>query len=97
MADVNLMAKAEKYLTLFEEIKKKAGGDERIAQAVLVEVTKDRRMEEMREEREARNGEPATPKQLDYLKNLGVPVSQGLTKKQASELIDEALDKEEDE
>ena len=96
MTDINMMAKAEKYLALFDEIKRRTGGDERVAQIVLAEVAKDRRMEEIKEEREARNGEPVTTKQVEYLKNLGVPVTPGLTKKQASILIDNALDKESD-
>jgi hypothetical protein len=47
-------------------------------------------MEQIREEREGMNGEPATMKQLQYLKTLGMQVSPGLTKRQASRLIDNA-------
>jgi hypothetical protein len=84
---------AERYINLYGEIRKKTG-DDRVAQAILAEVAKDRRMQEMREEREARNGELATAKQLQYLENLGVKVKPGLTKKEASALIDEAVEKE---
>ena len=93
MADISITARVEKYLSLFEEIRRRVS-DDRIAQAILSEVAKDRRMEEMREERELRNGEPATTRQLQYLKNLGVEVTPGLTKKQASILIDNAVEKD---
>ena len=93
MANLNMVGEAEKYIALFDEIKKRVG-DERIAQTILSEVNKDRRMSVMKEEREEKNGEPATAKQLQYLKNLGVETTPGLTKKQASILIDNALDKE---
>ena len=89
------MAKVERYLDLHGEIARRTS-DERLAQTVLVEVAKDRRMQEIREERELRNGEPATARQLEYLKRLGVEITPGLTKKQASILIDNALDKEEE-
>lgn len=86
MADTNLTAKVEKYLALFEEIRKRTS-DDRVAQAILVEVAKDRRMDEMKEEREAGNTEPATPKQLQFMRELYIDIPGGVTKKQASELI----------
>jgi len=90
----NMMANVEKYLELFQEIRNKVG-DDVVARTVMQEVAKDRRMEEIREERELRNGEPATAKQLQYLKNLGVAITPGLTKKQASLLIDNAIAEDE--
>ena len=36
------------------------------------------------------NGEPATGKQIAYLRNLGVKAPKGLSKQEASALIDEA-------
>jgi hypothetical protein len=94
MVDQNMLGRAEKYLELYNAIKAKTSGDDRLALTVLQEVTKDRRMDEMREEREQRNGEPATPKQLQFLKKLGVEVRPGITKREASMRIDEALMKE---
>ena len=94
--DQNMLGRAEKYLELYETIKAKTNGDDRLALSVLQEVTKDRRMDEMREEREHRNGEPATPKQLQFMKKLGVEAKPGITKREASMRIDEALMKEED-
>ena len=69
-------------------------GDERIAMTMMQEISKDRRMDEMREEREIKNGEPVTTKQLKFMKKLGIEAQPGLTKKQASMLIDEELGKD---
>ena len=91
--NTSTQAKLDQYLDLYDEIKQKVRGDERAALMMLQELTKDRRMEEIREERELKNGEPVTSKQLEYLKVLGVEITPGLTKKQASILIDNALDK----
>jgi len=93
----------EEYLTLFEGIKARTG-DERSAVVILQEVNKDLRMAQIREER-ASNGNgnsqkedaPATQKQRDYLRRLGVNAPAELTKKEASGLIDEALAKESEE
>jgi len=93
--EAHIIGKAEKYLGLFEEVKNRVG-DDRIAMSIVQEVSKDRRMDEMREERESKNGEPATVRQLQFMKSLGVEATPGLTKKQASGLIDEALAKESD-
>lgn len=67
-----------------------------IAIAVLGEYGKDRRAEVMKEARlngySNGNGQP-TPKQIAYLKRLGIEMPEGLTKQQASKLIDEAKNK----
>ena len=47
----NIKGKLENYLELFQEIKKKIS-DERIALSMMQEISKDRRMEAIREERE---------------------------------------------
>ena len=91
----------ESYLKLCNDIKAKTG-DERTAMAILQEVNKDVRMAQIRAERENGNGngngnsdnQPASPRQKSYLKRLGVEIPAGLNKKRASELIDEALEKE---
>ena len=99
--DIN--KRIEEYLTLFEGIRARTG-DERSAVAILQEVKKDLRMAQMREERASNsngNGQredaPATQKQRDYLRRLGVNAPEELTKKEASGLIDEALAKESEE
>ena len=86
----NIQAKLDKYLDLFEELKQKTG-DEKTALSLLQEVSKDRRMEEIREERENKNSEPATTRQLMFMKKLGIEVPPGVTKKEASISIDEEL------
>ena len=99
--------KIEGYLKLLESIKVRVG-DDRIAMDILKEVQKDLRMEQIREERASNgnshnnshtgsNDRPATQPQINYLRKLGVSVPTGLTKKRASELIDEALAQEEPE
>ena len=89
--DQNMLGKVEKYLDLFSEIKARTNGDDRLALLVMQEVTKDRRMEEMKGERASRNSEPATSKQLEFLKKLKIEIPPGLSKKQASGFIDSAL------
>ena len=84
----NIQGKLEKYLELFQEIRGKVD-DERTALTLLQEVSKDRRMEQIKEEREMKNGEPATTRQLQFMKKLGIEIPPGVTKKQASMLIDE--------
>ena len=89
----------ESYLKLYNDIKARTG-DERTAMAILQEVNKDIRMAQIRAERESGNGksngddQPASPRQKNYLKRLGVEIPAGLNKKRASELIDEAVAKE---
>ena len=90
--DKELLEKAESYLEVLDKIKERVS-EERTAMSILTEVNKDRRMTEMREERNAENGGTATAKQLAYLKRLGVKTKAGLTKQEASVLIDEAVDK----
>ena len=86
---------ANRYVELFEDLKTRVGSDD-VALAIVEQVGKDNRVERMNSLRAVNdsgiaNGEqPATEKQIGYLKSLGVEVSAGLTKKQASGLIDEA-------
>ena len=52
-------------------------------------------MEKIQSERskDASNDIPATKKQIGFLKDLGIEIQPGLTKKQASDLITEAKGK----
>ena len=84
--NANMMAKVEKYLELLGEIKGKVG-DEATAARILTEVANDRRMEEIREERQ-NHAQPATTRQLQFLKRLGVEVEADVSKTEASRLID---------
>ena len=80
----------ESYIKLYEEIKERVQ-DEQLAATILREVAKDRRMAEIAEAKSNGSGDmSATPKQIGYLKKLGVEIEPGLTKARASELIDEA-------
>lgn len=94
--DKNMQVRLDNYFELFQEINQRVN-DEKIALSLLQEAAKDRRTEEIREERDNKNGEQATPKQLQYLKSLGIKAQPGLTKKEASMLIDEELGKNNDE
>jgi hypothetical protein len=58
-----------------------------IAIAILQEVSKDRRMEQVKQEREKRQND-ATPRQIGFLKDLGVDIPEGLSKQEASRMID---------
>jgi len=83
----DIREKVEGYLWLFEQIKEKSGS-ETVALALLQEIGKDRRMEEMQE---AKNNEPATSKQKKFMDDLGIKYPKTVTKKEASALIDEEL------
>jgi len=89
----NIQAKLDNYLELFQELKQKTGGDDGTALRLLQELAKDRRTEEIREERENKNSEPATDKQKKFMKKLGIDFPGTVTKQEASMLIDEELGK----
>jgi len=82
------------YIDLYVELQNKLG-DEHIAMLILEQVAKDARMNAIAA-RDNSNGEsngeshPATEKQIGFLKRLGVSVPVGLSKREASRMIDEA-------
>ncbi|MEO0126285.1 MAG: hypothetical protein ABIL44_00875 [candidate division WOR-3 bacterium] len=89
--------RAEEYLWLFKGIYKRiddALDKERLAIAIMQEMAKDMRMEVIKQEKEQtrieKAKEPATVKQINYLRILGVSVNEELTKQKAAELIDMA-------
>ena len=89
----DMESKLEEYLQLLEQIKQKTT-DERTAVSLLQEVSKDRRSAEIREERETKNNDtkdsqPATEKQKQFMKKLGIKFPATVTKQGASMLIDE--------
>lgn len=93
----NMQSKLDEYLRLLEQIKEKTT-DERTAVALLQEVSKDRRSAEIREERETKGGDaqevvPATEKQKQFMKKLGIRFPATVTKQEASMLLDEELAK----
>lgn len=82
-------ARLEHYLGLLDEIKAKVG-DELDAVRILSEIAKDERMEQIREEKKIK-AEPATTKQLQFMKKLGLEAQPGISKTEASRLIDDEL------
>ena len=84
--------RVNQYSRLLEEIRQQVN-DIQVAIAILQEVTKDQRMSSIRQERKMNGDQPATEKQLAYLKNLGVDAEANMTKQEASSLIDEMLAK----
>jgi hypothetical protein len=76
----------EEYVRLYDAVKKHVS-DSSLALAVLQEIRKDLRMQEHRQT--VTNGDwPATENQIAYLRNLGAEIPEGLTRQQASQLID---------
>ena len=89
-----MKAKLEEYLGLMNELKGKVA-DEQTAARIMSEIARDLRMEQISKERGRSGGSNglATPAQLRYLKKLNVQVTTGLTKQQASALIDAELER----
>jgi hypothetical protein len=79
-------------LELLQEIRQETD-DSRVATVLLSEICKDRRMQEIRQEREANDNQPATEKQKRFMDDLGIKYPKTVTKKEASALIDEELGK----
>lgn len=89
----NIQGKLDGYLQLLDGIRARVD-DERTALALLQEISKDRRMEKIKEEQNSRNGnEPATGKQKNFMSRLGIEFADDITKRQASFLIDTELAK----
>jgi hypothetical protein len=89
---VDMQSKLDEYMRLLKQIKQKTQ-DERTAVALLQEVSKDRRSAEIREERGIEQSQPATDKQKNFMKKLGIKFPDSVTKQEASTLIDEELGK----
>jgi len=93
---MEMKERLEQYVELYENLKATVGDDHVVCE-VLNQIGKDRRCAIMRGEQplvETENdGVSATSKQIGYLKTLGVAIPKGLTKQQASELIDQAAGK----
>ena len=76
------------YVELYSEIQDKTGNDD-VTVVILQEIGKDART--MQISGASGNGDgPATEKQKDYLKDLGVAFEESITKKEASEMIDQS-------
>ncbi len=80
----------ESYVEVYDEIREKTESDS-AAVAILQEMGKDQRSKQIREEKATVNHEVATEKQKRFMKRLGISCPAGVTKKEASALIDEEL------
>jgi hypothetical protein len=74
----------DQYVELYDAIQEKTPSDE-VAIAILQEIGKDKRSKVIAE---VRGDEPATEKQKNYLKDLGVEFDDSITKKDASDMIE---------
>ncbi|OIN95660.1 hypothetical protein AUJ66_08780 [Candidatus Desantisbacteria bacterium CG1_02_38_46] len=86
------------YITEFTEILghltlrlKGTEGKVGVATAIIQEINKDRRVAEMKKERETSNNPVATEDQKSYMRDLGLEVTEGLTKAEASKILYKAL------
>lgn len=85
--DEIIKQKLHSYMQLFNEIETETG-DAKTARALLAEIAKDMRIADMQRTRQPKNNMPATQSQVNYLKYLGATIPQGMTRAQASKLID---------
>lgn len=74
------------YVELYDVIQEKSPSEE-VAIAVLQEIGKDKRTKEISE---ISDDGMATEKQKNYLKDLGVEFEDSITKKEASDKIEES-------
>jgi len=88
--------KLDFYVQLYEQTMNQVD-DSHAAIAIMQEVAKDLRMEQIQSEKQVGHGGgsngrdwPATEGQVAYLKKLGTAIPDGLTKREASALIDQA-------
>jgi len=84
------------YTKAYDEVYAKVN-DKDVAIFLLGQVAKDRRTDEINKNGGNNKGNGysngnvlATPSQVSYLKRLGIAVKDGMTKAEASKLIDEA-------
>jgi hypothetical protein len=88
--DEKTKQKLDTYLGLFQELKQRTGS-ESIALALTQEIAKDDRTNQIQEQINLKNSEPATDKQKKFMKKLNIPFPATVTKKEAAALIDEEL------
>ena len=89
MIQLDIQNKLTFYIEAFEEARQRVG-DDQVASVIVQEIAKDLRMTHLQKDRANAEMQYATMKQIEYLKNLGVQIPNGLTRKEASTLIDEA-------
>lgn len=77
----------EKYIEIYDKIRERTGHDG-LALVIFQQVIRDMRKKE--NTNTADSSGPATEKQINYLKRLGVLVPENLTKQRASKFIERA-------
>jgi hypothetical protein len=90
---------SEYYLNLFKALLIKTQSSTNIERdkAILIaldvmhETNKDRRVEEMKADREKQRQEPATARQIAYMKILGIKTEEGISKQNATKIIEQAV------
>ena len=96
--DTTTNARLEQYVEVYERLNTVVKSTE-VTAAIIEQVGKDTRCEWLMNARSNGNGngrsngnddEPATEKQIGFLKRLNVDVPTGVNKQEASRLIDEA-------
>lgn len=83
--DDDMETRLTQYLELLEKVKEKVSNEDTAAR-IVSEVAKDRRVEQMH-----RNGSSATEKQKAFMDKLGIDYDEDVSKKKASNLIDQEL------
>jgi len=86
--------KMDYYVSTFEQIQERIS-DPQVAMTILQEIAKDSRMDRIRSEREQAvpTNQPATQKQIEFMKDLDLEIKPGLNTKDASALITEAQER----
>ena len=96
--DTATNARVDDYLEVYERVNTVVKSAE-VTAAIIEQIGKDTRCEWLMHDRSNGNGnghsngngdEPATEKQLGFLKRLNVEVQEGISKQEASRLIDQA-------
>ena len=90
--DSDTLRRLNQYIELLDAISEKTQ-EEATAVAILHEIGKDRRAEQIQHERAGKKSETATYKQKRFMKSLGLDFPDDISRKEASVLIDEELDK----
>jgi hypothetical protein len=84
MTDAHVSRQVRLFVEVLDALRGAVREDQLVAAAIAVfqEINRERRL-----------AQPATQRQLGYLRKLGVEVPEGLTRAEASALIDRALER----
>ena len=78
----------DRYVELLEKIRERTESSPD-SLAILAEIRKDQRMQQIQQKTVMNSNMPATENQIGYLKKLGAKIPEGLTRQEASTLIDD--------